>query len=143
MKRLEFMVSVFEKVTAGILFVTAVFISVFYGWDIDLDVGILWQILFLSAVCALGSMILPLEGEKEKEVSRIAMLVRTIIYFIYINAVVLGFGFLFEWFTFDNGWQVLGIELAILFVFVAVFLIFYWSQCLEAKRMNEKLKKRG
>lgn len=143
MKRLESMVSVFEKVTAGILFVAAVFISVFYGWDIELSVSILWQILFLSAVCALGSIILPLEGEKEKEVSRTAMLVRTILYFIYVNVVVLGFGFLFQWFTFDNGWQVLGMELAILFVFVAVALIFYWSQCLEARRMNEKLKKRG
>lgn len=143
MKRLKSMVSVFEKVTAGILFVTAVFISVFYGWDIELSVDILWQILFLSAVCALGSIILPLEGEKEKEVSRIAMLVRTIIYFIYINVVVLGFGFLFEWFTFDNSWQVFGMELAIIFVFAAVALIFYWSQCLEARRMNEELKKRG
>ena len=82
MKRLEFMISVFEKVTAGILFVAAVFISVFYGWDTNLNVNILWQILFLSAVCALGSMMLPLEDEKE--VSRIAMLVCTIIYFIYI-----------------------------------------------------------
>ncbi len=140
MKRLEFMISVFEKVTAGILFVAAVFISVFYGWDTNLNVNILWQILFLSAVCALGSMMLPLEDEKE--VSRIAMLVCTIIYFIYINAVVLGFGFWFEWFTFDNGWQVLGMELAILFVFIAVLLIFYYSQWLEARRMNEKLKKR-
>lgn len=143
MKRLEFMASVFEKVTAGILFVAAVFISVFHGWDTELDVNILWQILFLSAVCALGSIVLPLEGEKQKEVSRIAMLVRTILYFLYINVVVLGFGFMFEWFTFDNGWQVFGMELAILFVFVAVFLIFYWSQCLEARRMNQKLKKRG
>lgn len=142
MKRLEFMLSVFEKVTAGILFVTAVYIPVFYGWEIELKVGILWQIFFLSAVCALGSVILPLEGEKEKEVSRIAMLVRTVLYFIYINVAVLGLGFLFEWFTFGNIWQVLGMELAILFVFVGVFLISYWSQYREAKRMNEKLKNR-
>ena len=140
MKRLEFMVAMFEKITAGVLFVTAVYIPIFYGWDLELHADILWQILFLSAVCALGCVILPLEGERE--VSRNAMLIRTILYYIYINVVVLGLGFLFGWFTFRNGLQVLGMELGIAFVYIAVYLICYWSQCREAKRMNEKLKER-
>ncbi len=138
MKRLESMFILFEKVTVGVVFVTAVYIPVFYGWETEIYANILWQILFLSAVCALGSMILPLEGEKE--VSRISMFVRIILYYVYINVVVLGLGLFYEWFTFRNGWQVLGMELAITFVYGMVAFISYRSQCREAKRMNQKLK---
>lgn len=70
------------------------------------------------------------------------MLMRTILYYAYINLAVLGLGFLFGWFSFRNGLQVLGMELAIVFVFLGVYLISYWMQCQEAKRMNEKLKER-
>lgn len=140
MKRLQSMVSIFEKITAGILFVTAIYIPIFYGWDSVIYADILWQILFLSAVCTLGSVLIPLEGEKE--ISRYAMLLRTILYYAYINVAVLGLGFLFGWFSFRNGLQVLGMELAIVFVFLAVYLISYWTQCQEAKRMNKKLKER-
>jgi hypothetical protein len=140
MKRLQSMISFFEKITAGILFVTAIYIPVFYGWDVAIYADILWEILLLSAVCTLGSILLPLEGEKE--ISRYAMMMRTILYYAYINLAVLGLGFLFGWFSFRNGLQVLGMELAIVFVFLGVYLISYWMQCQEAKRMNEKLKER-
>ncbi|MCI9447796.1 MAG: DUF3021 domain-containing protein [Lachnospiraceae bacterium] len=140
MKRLESMVSFFEKIAAGILFVTAVYIPIFYGWDLELHADILWQILFLAAVCALGSIIIPLEGGRE--VSRNSMLIRTILYFAYVNAAVLGCGFWYGWFSFHNGWQVMGMELAIIFVYAAVYLVCYFSQSQEAKRMNEKLKER-
>lgn len=141
MKRLKSMLVLFEKVTVGIVFVTAVYIPVFYGWDTEIYADILWQILFLSAVCALGSMILPLEGEKE--VSGKSMLIRTVLYYIFINVVVLGLGFFYGWFTFRNGWQVLGMELAIAFVYGAIWLFSYWSQYREAERMNQKLRERG
>lgn len=140
MKRLQSMISFFEKITAGILFATAIYIPVFYGGDFLIYADILWQILLLSAVCTLGSILMPLEGEKE--ISRYAMLVRTILYYIYVNVVVLGLGFLFGWFSFRNGLQVLGMELAIAFVYLVVYLVSYWTQCQEAKRMNEKLKER-
>ena len=74
MKRLQSMISFFEKITAGILFVTAIYIPVFYGWDLVIYADILWQILLLSAVCTLGSILMPLEGEKEmlqKELSQL------------------------------------------------------------------------
>ena len=140
MKRLQSMISFFEKITAGILFVTAIYIPVFYGWDLVIYADILWQILLLSAVCTWGSLHMPLEGEKE--ISRYAMLMRTILYYAYINVAVLGLGFLFGWFSFQNGQQVLGMELAIAFVFLVVDLVSYWTQYQEAKRMNEKLKER-
>lgn len=138
MKRLKSMVDFFEKITTGITFVTAIYIPVFYGWGESIHVEILWQILFLSMVCTLGSIIIPLEGEKE--VSRNSMMVRHILYYIYVNVVVLILGYLFDWFSFHYTGQVLGMVAAIAFVYVAVAVICYWFQCREAEKINQKLK---
>ncbi len=140
MKRLKSMAEFFEKITTGILFVTAVYIPAFYGWDEVLHVEILWQILLLSVVCTLGSIIMPL-GE-EKEVSRNTMLMRHSLYYIYINVVVLALGYLFDWFSFQNAGQVFGMVLAIAFVYIVVALVCYWIQLREAEKINRKLKER-
>jgi len=140
MKRLKSMAEFFEKITTGILFVTAVYIPAFYGWDEVLHVEILWQILLLSVVCTLGSIIMPL-GE-EKEVSRNTMLMRHSLYYIYINVVVLALGYLFDWFSFQNAGQVFGMVLAIVFVYIVVALVCYWIQLREAEKINRKLKER-
>ena len=140
MKRLKAMAELFQKITAGVLFVTAVYIPVFYGWDLELGPELLWQIMALSAVCTLGSVILPLEGEQE--VARTSMLIRFILYYAYINGVVLAMGDCFEWFSFDNGKQVFGMLLAIAFVYLAVACITYWMEYREAEKMNQKLKER-
>ena len=140
LKRLEMMASLFVKIATGILFVTAVYISVFYGWNQEIQVEILWQILVLAAICTLGSVLLPVEGKKE--VSKSSMLIRVILYFIYINIVVLFFGNIFEWFMFSNRKQLLGMIAAIVFVFLAVMAFSYWIGYKEAERINQKLKER-
>ena len=140
MKRLVFMMNLFEKIVVGVTLVTAIYIPVFYGWKSQIEVNILWQIVGLSVVCALGSVILP--PEDGKEVSRRGMLVRNILYYLYINIVVLGLGFLFDWFTFRNIPQLLGMVISIGAVFIAVYFFSYCAQCEEAKRMNKKLRER-
>ncbi len=124
LKRLKFMFSLFDKIVVGILFVTAIYIPVFYGWNTVLYPEILW----------------PLEGEKE--VSRNSLLFRNILYFIYINVVVLCFGVFVEWFSFRNWRQLLGMLAAISFVYAAVMIILYWLESREAERINQKLKER-
>lgn len=141
MKRVESMLSIFGKVTIGIMLATAIYIPIFYGRKAIYS-EILWQILGLSAVCALGSIILPLEDGESREVSKMTMLVRSILYYIYNNLVVLGLGFRFRWFTFRNGFQVLGMEIAIVGVFIGIYSYCYYMQYQEAKRMNEKLKEK-
>ena len=86
-KRLEAMVSLYVKIATGILFVTAVYISVFYGWKEELQVKILWQILGLAGICTLGSLILPVDGGEE--VSKKSMLARIVGYYVYVNVIVL------------------------------------------------------
>lgn len=139
-KRFEDMISLFMRITTGVLFVAAAYITVFYGWEVELGVEILWQILIVSALCTLGSIILPMEGEKE--VSKCSLLVYMILYYLYNNAAVLFCGVRFEWFSFRDRGQVLGMLAAIAFVFVVVAAITYWVQYQVAKKMNQKLKER-
>lgn len=56
-KRLQLMLDIFFKVTTGVIFVTAVYIMVFWGEDTVLNVGILWEILTVSGLCGLGSVV--------------------------------------------------------------------------------------
>ncbi len=139
-KRLEAMVSLYVKITTGILFVAAVYISVFYGWKEELQVKILWQILGLAGICTLGSLILPVDGEEE--VSKKSMLARIVGYYVYVNVIVLLCGFLFGWFSFGNWKQVLGMVMAIAFVYLAVGVLSSWLEYREAERMNQKLEGR-
>lgn len=140
LKRLKSMFALFDKIVVGILFVTAIYIPIFYGWNTVLYPNILWHILLLSVICMLGSVLLPLEGEKE--VSRNSLLLRNILYFIYINVVVLCFGVAVDWFSFRNWRQLLGMLAAIAFVYAAVMVISYWLESREAERLNQKLKER-
>ena len=100
----------------------------------------MWQILILAAVCTIGSFFLPIE--EEKEVPRNAMLIRMILYYVYINVVVLACGVYFEWFSFSQRNQVFGMVAAIAFVFAGVLGLSYWQGSREAGRMNQRLKER-
>lgn len=140
LKRLEAMTSLFVKITTGILFVAAVYISVFYGWEEELQVKILWQILALALICTLGSFVLPVDGERE--ISRKSMLIRIVIYYVYVNVVVLFCGFSFQWFSFHNLKQVLGMIVAIAFVYLAIAIFSSWLGYREAEQMNRKLEGR-
>lgn len=139
-KRLETMLSLYVKITTGILFVTALYITVFYGWELELKVDILWQILGLSFACALGSLVMP--EERERELSGKSMLACILLYYVYVNLVVLFSGFRFGWFSFDSLKQVLGMVAAIAFVYIGVMLLSFWKEYREAERINRKLEGR-
>ena len=140
MKRLESMLELFMKITAGVVIVTTIFIAVFWGEYSEVRGDILWQILLVAAVCTLGSLILPIEGGKE--VSKQSMLVRMILYYIYINIAVLVLGLQFMWYTLEEWKQVLGMIVAIAAVFLGIEAMSYHSQSRVADRMNEKLRER-
>lgn len=140
LRRLESIVSLFTRITTGVLFVTAVYIHVFWSQEPMFGVELLWEILIVSGVCALGAVILPFE--EEKEVSKCSMLVRMILYYIFINAVVLSCAFYFGWCAISDWKQILGMAVAIAFVFVVVGLISYWVDYQAAEKMNRRLKER-
>ena len=144
LERLESMISMFTRITTGVLFVTTVFIQTFWGDDFTFGVEVLWQILMLSLVCAIGTVIiLPLRKMGSGEISKHAVLLRFVLQYLFINVVVLSLGFYFEWYDTGNFQQILGMVIAIAFVFVAVTVISYLASYQTARKMNQKLRERG
>lgn len=139
-KRLQSMAAIFARITTGVTFVSAAYIALLWGSDTVLAVDILWQILAVSALCTLGSLLLPCDTEKE--VSKKSMLVRNICYFVYVNLAVLGCGFCFEWFNPSNWKMLAAMELCIVAVFAAVMGASYFNDHKTAEQMNRKLGER-
>lgn len=139
-KHLQQMVDMFFKITTGIIFVAAAYVTVFWGTEGNINFGILWQILGVSALCSLGTLFLICDGGRE--ISKSAMLIRTIMDFLWVNIIVLFCGFQFEWYDSDNWKMIMGMETCIIVVFLLVTLANYFSEYRTAEKMNEKLKER-
>lgn len=125
----------FACVTTLVVFVTAVYINVFFP-NTTLGVEILWQILCVSFLCSLGVLIYP-----EREVRAGFAVFLTALHYLEVNIVVLGCGLRFGWFYPDNLPMVLGMLLVIALVFVSVSTILWSKNRQIAARMNERLKK--
>ena len=125
----------FAFVTTAVTFVTAVYITMFWG-PVSLTVDILWQILFVSFLCSLGILLYP-----NRECSPKAALLITALHYVLVNVVVLGCGLWFEWFYIDNLPMVSGMLFIIALVFVLVSAAMWSRDRRIAASINEKLKK--
>lgn len=134
MKKLKDLFFVFACVTTCVVFVTAVYITIFWP-QVSLGVEILWQILGVSFLSSFGIYLYP-----EKERSSKFILIRYILHYIYTNAVVLGCGIWFGWFYADNLAMVLGMIVVIALVFLLVSVILWKKNKKMAVLMNERLK---
>ena len=69
------------------------------------------------------------------------MFVRQLLYFLFVNVVVLGLGRRFEWFEFRNLGMMAVMEALIIAVYALVNLVSYLSERSVAQDMNERLRK--
>lgn len=134
MKKLKDLFFIFVCVTTCVVFVAALYITIFWP-QTSLGVEILWQILLISFLTSLGVYFYP-----EEEISAKSTLFRYILHYIYSNIVVLGCGIWFGWFYADHFWMVLGMVIAIAFVFFLVSVVEWNKEKKMAALMNEQLK---
>lgn len=142
LERLKGIVTMFTRITTGIVFVTALYIHIFWANDLTLGVEILWQILLLSAIGALLTPILPFDKMEKVEISKQEFLVRYLLHFLCIMVSVLVCAFQFGWCTIGNWKQIVGMVVSIVLVYAAVSLVSFWVECQTAEKMNAKLKER-
>lgn len=64
-EKLKMLMDIFGKVTFGVLIAATVFISVFGGFDAQISVKILWQILAVSAVCSVPILMFDSDASRE------------------------------------------------------------------------------
>lgn len=123
----------FVCVTTCSVFAAALFTTIFWQ-ESDIGAEILWQILMVSALCSLGTMIYP-----DYEVTKRKSVLLTVLHYIIVNVVVLGGGILFGWFDADNLQMVLLMLLLIAIIYCLVAAVLWKRAADVAALMNEKL----
>lgn len=139
-EKMKLLLDIFGKITAGVLMAAAAYITIFWGTEAKISAMILWQVLIVSAVCS--APVLLFAADNGKELSKRGMFVRQLLYFLFVNVVVLGLGSLFDWFEFRNVSMVLVMEAMIIAVYALVNVVSYLSDRAAAQNMNEKLQER-
>lgn len=133
MNKLKTLLHTYLCVMSSVVLATALFITIFMP-QTELGVELLWQMMLVSFLCSVGSLMYP-----EGAVSGKKMAVMTILHYIQVNAAVLGFGFYFQWFSIQYLPQVAGMLILINVIFLIVSTV-EWKRGKEAaEQMNRQL----
>lgn len=130
----------FSVITLISTVVTACYITFFYGRHAALTVDILWQILIVSFFCSLCQFIY---RASSKKAGKGCLLIQHIVGYLYINAVVMGFGCWFEWFDISDFSMVTGMLLVIFIAYVAIVGYVFWADFRTSEQINRKLRERN
>lgn len=133
MYKLKELIFTFTCITTGTTLAVAIFISIFWK-NTMLEASILWQILGTSLVCSFGYLI-PYKEEKTKRFSYLFMA----IHYVYINVIVLGCGFFFEWYLITDLAMVFSMCFLIAVIYIAITYFIHLYQKKDTEVMNERL----
>jgi len=135
--RMSFFIDMFSKLTTAIFLFSSIYIYIFNGFQKNLSVKLIWGILAEAFLITLGY----LPFVTEKEIPKTRYLILNILYFIFTDLVVLGFGFYFGWFSIRHPITIVAMEITFVITYAVVYLIMYMSVKRSAEKMNEQLKK--
>lgn len=125
----------FVCVTTSVVFANALYIQIFYGPGTLVEMENYWIILILSFLTSLCNLIYP-----AREVSKKTGIVLTLIHFVLVTAIVLGFGSYMKWYEFNDPLMLVSMVLFIALIFAAVYVMVYIRNKKMANKMNECLK---
>ena len=117
---------------------SSIYIYAFWGKKEVLSVELLWQILGVSALCALWCVVY----WSKEELSKKAMLARSILHFVLVDLTVLVCGFWFGWFFLSDWKMIVGMEITVIAVYLAVVGVSYLADRRKSDKMNRKLQER-
>lgn len=133
MNKLKTLLHTYLCVMSCVVLATALFITVFMP-QTELGVELLWQMMLVSFLCSVGSLMYPGRAISGKKTAVLILL-----HYLQVNAVVLGFGFYFQWFSVQHLPQVAGMLILINVIFLIISLV-EWKRGKEtAERMNRRL----
>lgn len=103
-----------------------------------ISVAMMWQILLVSLLTTIGYFPVLIGEQNEKGFAWLPIL----LYFLYVNVVVLLCGSFFEWFQFESIKMIAIAELTIGIVFFTVATVTYLTDCRTADIINRRLRER-
>ena len=125
----------YAYIVLGVEIAVAAFVSIFYP-STSLSVALLWQVLACCFVCVLGNLL----WWTTKQLNRTETLTRIILHYLYINAVVFGSAFLFDWIDSDSPIMIISMFLMILIIFILVFAAIRRRDKRISELLNRRLK---
>lgn len=133
-KRLAFLWNKFCIISTCLLTAAAFFTTILSPAE-TISQNTLWQILFVSLLCALSTFLYPWE----RKMGRAELYIRVGIHYLLINMIVLGFGSRFDWYQPIHLKSILAMFLAIAVIFAVVSFTSWNCSAKDAKKMNERL----
>lgn len=130
------LIRTFIYILAGITICTAIFITIFLP-NAQLTYHLFWQIIGMSAVCTIGSLIY----YSKKEPSKSFMAFRILIHYLYINIVVLSGSIFLEWVQPEKIWEMIAMLILISIVYFCIMLALFRQEEKTAKDLNKRLRK--
>lgn len=135
MRKLRFLFQVFCMVTTCVVIAAALFTTVINPVE-SVDPAIMWQIPVASLLTTLCSLIFAWDRKMGKLERRI----RIGIHYLWVNLVVLGVGFLFDWYQITRPGSVISMVIAIAVIYTIASIGSWTKSARDAKQMNERLK---
>lgn len=127
--KIKEMLHTFSYIVTGVVFMCALFLTAF-NQEGMVSIELLWQILFTSFLCVLGNLIYP-----QRRIARWKVLVRRLLHYLYVNAVVFGCAKVFWWFDVEDLEKsgFLFLEIAVVFAIVS------WAVWHKNKKLTDLL----
>ncbi len=131
MHRLKVLMNMFFIITTCVLTAVALFTNILFPVQ-SVEPVIFWQILATCFLCAVSTLVYQFE--------RIPYVLTVFLHYLMINAIVLGFGYLFEWYDVQNWKSVIAMVVMIALIYTLVVLCSWKGLVKEAEKMNRKLQ---
>lgn len=135
-ERLIFLWNEFCMISTCVLTATALFTTLLSPED-SISPNTLWQVLFVSLLCTLSTLLYPWK----RNIKKMGFYIRVATHYLLINAIVLSFGSRFNWYHPTHLKSTLSMLLSIAIIFAAVSFISWSHSAKDAKKMNERLEK--
>lgn len=136
MNTIKLIFRTFIYVLAGSVISTATFITIFFP-NVVLNVSLLWQVIFMAFLSALGSTIFV----SKKEIGKKQMILRKTLHFFYTIFVVFGIAIVCRWVDVSRIPQLIVMLLLIAGVYFSICFVMFRQSEKEAEFINRRLRK--
>lgn len=126
----------FFYVLAGSTISCTIFLSIFVLEDVPAR-ELLWQLIATSAICSLGTLVY----YSKKEIDKSKMKLRILLHYLYINMVVIGTGFVWEWISIKIISQIITLIILIAIAYISIMILMFQQEKKVAELFNERLSK--
>ncbi len=137
MKKIFQMIHTFSYIMTGTSICTASFITLFYP-DLKITVILLWQMLAISAICAMGNVFY----YHKDTLSKKQMVYRIVGHYIYINFIVIGGGLVLGWIDLSLIQELLYMIVLVAIVYTVIMMVNFRQEYKMAEAINRELRRR-